>query len=59
MKPQHLLAGLAWLNWFAVTWLIIFSSSIRSLNYTLACLAWVFFLVIALFASVVTGEPKK
>jgi hypothetical protein len=57
MKPQYLLAGLAWLNWFAVTWLIIFSSSIRSLNYSLACLAWLFFLAIALFATI--GDTKK
>jgi hypothetical protein len=59
MKPQYLLAGLAWLNWFAVTWLLVFSTSIRSFSYALACSAWIFFLVIAMFASVVTGEQKK
>jgi hypothetical protein len=59
VKPQHLLAGLAWLNWFAVTWLLIFSPTIKSFNYPLGCLAWVFFLVIALFASIATGDPKK
>ena len=58
MKPSHLLAGLAWLNWFALTWLIVLSPSATSFNYSLAGVAWLFFLGIAIFASAVSWERR-